>query len=173
MADQKTFKIVMPWIQLTLQFNPCVLDPEPYRPHFSSPRLQQPPRAASSGPLPSIAAATPLRQALRRPASPSLPHPAPGLPFTAWRRHHRRGHPHGAVRPCQAFTVHPSPSSLFLSPFPSLSIYHLLVFLPWRRRLGERRWCYSVFAGPFAATSTHQVCPPLPFLICETEHPKP
>ena len=98
---------------------------------------------------------------------------APGFPFTAWRRHHRRGHPHGAVRPCQAFTVHPSPSSLFLSPFPSLSIYHLLVFLPWRRRLGERRWCYSVFAGPFAATSTHQVCPPLPFLICETEHPKP
>ena len=97
---------------------------------------------------------------------------APGFPFTAWRRHHRRGHPHGAVRPCQAFTVHPSPSSLFLSPF-LLSIYHLLVFLPWRRRLGERRWCYSVFAGPFAATSTHQVCPPLPFLICETEHPKP
>ena len=104
--------------------NPCVLDPERRNPSafiFLSPA---PAAAARCFLRPS-----PLhcRRRYPQPSStaascPFSPPPAPGLPFTAWRRHHRRGNPLCAARACWEFTV-PFPFSLGLSSL-------LVVLLP-------------------------------------------
>jgi hypothetical protein len=62
-----------------------------------------------------------------------------------------------------------------LSSALSLPYLTFLGFLSWRRRLGERRRPSHVFAGTFAGNERPlgMPAPSLPFVLCETEHPKP
>ena len=109
-------------------------------------------------------------------AAPSFPPPLPSLP----RPPLHRWAPASPLRPpalrrACLLGVRGSPVPLISASFPrSLLSLSLSVFLSWWRRLGERRR-YSVFVGPFAGDERPRgmPSPSLPFLLCETEHPKP
>jgi hypothetical protein len=75
------------------------------------------------------------------------------------------------------FAIYPfaKGSKQALNPFPSLGLSPPLIFLPWRRRLGERRRHLSRLRPALCRqqASTRYACPFSFLLLCETEHPKP